>query len=60
MQHLIEMDQGWWVVLGCVTLFFFTFVIANSIFMAVTYGTEYCFFSRTGATSLKMDVTRAA
>jgi hypothetical protein len=37
--------------LGCIklTLFFFTFVIANSIFMAITYGTESCFFSRTGA-----------
>jgi len=31
------------------TLFFFTFVISNAIFMAANFGPESCFFSRTGA-----------
>jgi hypothetical protein len=36
--------------LGCIklALFFFTFVISNAFFMAVYFGTESCFFSRTG------------
>lgn len=31
------------------TLFFFTFVISNALFMAANFGPESCFFSRTGA-----------
>jgi hypothetical protein len=42
--------------LGCIKLmlFFLAFVISQSAYFAAFFGTESCFFSRTGASKLQL------